>query len=201
MFIRVGRLININTNIHTLQLYQYYQYVFSLKQLALSVKTHSTPRTINRRSILNPPKTRLEVSLIETPFLWQPHLCLSTPLHPHNSQPSFTHPHNSQPSFTHPFSPLARGLNRRRPLNNSCSDCYLGNLITSDLITLNILRETPISIHTNTFHCYAFHIQINVTVVLLLCTLQMLPFYALPCWVTRLLYWATTLQSNLASPG
>ena len=70
---------------------------------------------------------------------------------------------------------------------------------------------TPVSVHTNTFDCYAFHIQINVTVVLLLFTLQMLAFYALHCWATtshcwatRLLYlvaqWATTFQSNLASP-
>ena len=60
--------------------------------------------------------------------------------------------------------------------------------------------------------CYSFHIQINVTVVLLLFTLQMLAFYALHCWATtshcwatRLLYlvaqWATTFQSNLASPA
>ena len=78
-------------------------------------------------------------------------------------------------------------------------------------ITLNIHWETPISAHTNTFDCYAFHIQINVTIVLLPFTLQMLPFHALPCWATtshcratRLLYlvahWATTFQSNLASP-
>ena len=51
-----------------------------------------------------------------------------------------------------------------------------------------------------------------MTVVLLLFTLQMLAFYALHCWATtshcwatRLLYlvaqWATTFQSNLASPG
>ena len=36
--------------------------------------------------------------------------------------------------------------------------------------------------HTNTFDCYVFHIQINVTVVLLPFTLQMLQFHALPCW-------------------
>ena len=68
------------------------------------------------------------------------------------------------------------------------------------------------TICVSTFDCYAFHIQINVTVVLLLFTLQMLAFYALHCWATtshcwatRLLYlvaqWATTFQSNLASPG
>ena len=36
-------------------------------------------------------------------------------------------------------------------------------------------------------------------------TLQMLAFYALQCWATRLLYlvaqWETTFQSNLASPA
>ena len=47
-----------------------------------------------------------------------------------------------------------------------------------------------------------------MTIVLLPFTLQMLPFHALPCWATtshccatRLLYWATTFQSNLASPA
>ena len=40
------------------------------------------------------------------------------------------------------------------------------------------------SVHTNTFDCYAFHIQINVTVVLLPFTLLMLAFHAFQCWAT-----------------
>ena len=62
---------------------------------------------------------------------------------------------------------MARGVNRHHQENNSGSDCNLRNLLTSSLITLNKLWDTPISVHTNAFDCYAFHIQINVTVVLL----------------------------------
>ena len=48
MFIRVVLLLNINTN---------NSYITTLQQLAISVKTHSTPHTLNRRSTLIPPKT------------------------------------------------------------------------------------------------------------------------------------------------
>ena len=52
MFIRVVLLININT----LQLYKNYQYMF-IETICVSVKTHSTPCTLNRLSILIPPST------------------------------------------------------------------------------------------------------------------------------------------------
>ena len=62
---------------------------------------------------------------------------------------------------------------------------------------LTTVLETRCVVNTEemSFDCYAFHIQIHVTIVLLPFTLQMLPFHALPCWATtspcratRLLY-------------
>ena len=191
MFIRVVLLININTNNSCITTLQQLSVCVFIE--AISAKCQDTFYTPHRQStvIINLSQyyTGLEVSQIETPFPCQPHFCLSTP------PPT---PHNSQPSFSHPFCPLHLRSKLSATTKNNHSDCYLENLITSDLITLNILWETPISVYTNTFDCYAFYIQINVTVVLLPFTLQMLPFHALPCWATRLLYlvarWANTFQ-------
>ena len=94
MFIRVVLLININTN---------HSYITTLQQLSVCVFTETSSTKCrdtfyipHPQSAVNNPSqdyTRLEVSLIVTPFPCQPHLVvyISTPLHPRNSQPSFSH--------------------------------------------------------------------------------------------------------------
>ena len=99
MFIRVVLLLNINTNnsyITTLQ--QLSVCVFSETISAKCQDTFYTPHPQSAVNI-NPSQdyTRLEVSLIETPFPCQP-----TSVY---QPPPPLHPHNSQSSFSHPFSP------------------------------------------------------------------------------------------------
>ena len=57
MFIRVVLLININTNNSYITTLQELSACVFIETICVSVKTHSTPRTLNRGSILIPPST------------------------------------------------------------------------------------------------------------------------------------------------
>ena len=120
MFIRVVQLINININnsyITTLQQLS----VFSSKQLALSVKTHSTPHTLNRQSILTPPRTIQGLKHHQLK-----HLSHANPI-------SVYHPTLHNPHSHTPFVP-PRSKSPPTTKKNSHSDCYLGNLITLNVL-------------------------------------------------------------------
>ena len=94
MFIRVVLLLNINTN---------NSYITTLQQLSvcvfsetISAKCQDTFYTTHPQSAvnINPSQdyTRLEVSLIGYLSHANPPLSIIPPLHPHNSQSSFSHP-------------------------------------------------------------------------------------------------------------
>ena len=118
MFIRVVLLININTNNSYITTLQELSVCVFIETISVCVKTHYIPApSISVNINLSQDYTRVEVSLIETPFPWQTHLYLYI-------NPPYTltihnpHSHPLQPPPPHLWSKLPARKNYH-------SDCNL----------------------------------------------------------------------------